>query len=219
MNDQLTDFVIEEIKDWNRIIFDVVKIPRPVFMECIPSGFFVELNKSARGLNPEKAKDTEEKFDRLCQSVPHIRRECVQLISKSYGALLLMLSSVNRDIDAKVVTRALLEFSMAKGAVLSMMPEAPLLMAYQNDVNQKQSEKNKVIGKSGGIEKAKYSRKLKAWACLEAEKMSGFPVQKAIKLAINAPKELTHDANGNVRLKNPQRIIYEGLLKNNKKPS
>ncbi|MBK7050530.1 MAG: hypothetical protein IPH54_06935 [Rhodoferax sp.] len=94
MQDGDRNLILSEMKDWRRIVFEVVGIPEPVFKEFGISGFMLSLPVGeADTLQPYQAQ-----FEELCQSAPHISALCISLISRSYGAMALMLSRAE-DID------------------------------------------------------------------------------------------------------------------------
>ena len=214
MQDGDRNLILSEMKDWRRIVFEVVGIPEPVFKEFGISGFMLSLPVGeADTLQPYQAQ-----IEELCQSAPHISALCISLISRSYGAMALMLSRAE-DIDPVTFKKALVDFSVAKGAVLAMLPQSPMLIAHQTKAKQMHAVFHKKYSSLGGEAKAKHTNALKSWALEEAKKMTG-RIRSDNKLADDlidrAPRELTHDEFGYVRSKNPRRTIYEALLARHK---
>lgn len=210
MNNDLAFALSEEIEDWNRIIFDVAKIPKTVFRKHGTISFSISLHSSMESFNQSVDKDDSEDFQKLCDSVPHIQRECINLMSMSYGGLMFLETNKN-TVDDKTVLRSLMDFSTAKGAVLSMLPESAMLSAYQARQRQKQSAAHALNGSVGGKAKHRNTHELRAWVVANADQRLPATMDTAKKLVAKLPLHLVDKSN------NPERFIYDVLRGQQKK--
>lgn len=69
------------------IIGDMAKFPSAVFLEHGMSGLFMLIvsKEGAPALKQDMASEIKLSFENLCQSVPHLSKQCVMLISMAYS--------------------------------------------------------------------------------------------------------------------------------------
>lgn len=204
MNGDYAVVLAEEIEDWNRIIFRVAMFPVDVFRLHGTSGFCISLHEMASEPDESANKRNEVSFQSLCDSVPNIQRQCVDLISKSYGALMILNLHKN-NINNKVAIRGLISSAEAKGAVLSMLPESPMLKAYQAMQREKQIATHKSHGSNGGKARHRGTHELRDWVIANTDQRLPKNMNTAKKLVEKLPAHLIDKSN------NSERFIYDVL--------
>ncbi|SDN51330.1 hypothetical protein [Polaromonas sp. JS666] len=196
----------------NYLVDNVLKIPAEIFKDHGTSAFTMQLSQAAKDLPEAQDGAMYEKasksFELLCASVPNVPRGALEALSMSYSALTLDYdNSMNTD---KLLSRLSMLMAIATGVgkIFGMLPNASVV-----DVRS-ESERRAMLSRAGRLgaeKKNEGTATLKAWALSMASGLRGADRDIARKLILELPAELADKS------KNPERLIYEALLKQRRK--
>lgn len=222
MTIDIAEFYKNELKELNLLV-DIFGIPGGIFKECGDAVINIYIWKHlAPEFHEYDDKETEEiikreesKFDRLCESTPHIHRRAVEALCMAYGGFLILTKNGiemggGDNKSSKEDLSALMMIAMARGVAMGNFG----MSADMGTILKRDAEKKYILqkaGMKGAREKNKKTDELKQWALKKSESMRGSQIDVARKLVLQIP---THLADAS---KSTERFIYDALRAAQKK--
>ena len=214
--DELVDL---EIEDLNRMVEVLFRFPAEVFAKHGTSAFAMQFYEHAQRMSPSfipevesKLNDAKASFALLCDSVPCVPKNCVEFLSLAYAAVSLLPAArgaANQSAaDAQETLRGLQNIAMLKGMAMGAYADAS---GGDGVAYRMTREFLSRVGLKGAQVKHRGSSLLKEWAFARADQMKESDKKISVILAMHLPEHL----KGVVE--NPERVIYEALLKRRRK--
>jgi hypothetical protein len=204
--------LLELAKDGRREVewvIDLLAIPDES-LESLKAAIFLNAGKITPSGNTGELEKYQKMFDRLCESMPHVSRECLELLGISCVSIGLFFMQFERgELSVRDGALHLTTAAMARGAATALLPASVGYLSEKVQAVRKAALSE--AGRQGALVRLQPYEELKKWALEKGAKLGASKVV-ARTLARQLPPHLTDVSE------DPGRLIYE-TLRNRNKPS